>query len=80
MTRRDYVLLSDALAAARQSAGTNWGRREVEGVDIAALAVADALAAQSRGFNRERFLDTIGTEPLGTCGPCECSDCKPVTP
>jgi hypothetical protein len=80
MTRRDYVLLSAALAGARQYIIDDCERHRdaLLGLDIGARAIADALAAQSRGFDRERFLDATGTESLAPCGPCQCSDCKPV--
>lgn len=82
MTRRDYVLLTEALRDARFAAvGIHRGGDTVSGVDVAARFIAEALTKRSRGFDAERFLDGTGTQPVAACGPpgghrgCGCAEC-----
>jgi hypothetical protein len=56
MTRHDYITLSTALAQAYSEAK---GPLERAGVILAASYVASALEAQSRGFDRERFIADV---------------------
>lgn len=59
MTRKDYVLLADALrrGTANKSTGVLSYR---DGVEDAALSIADALARDNPRFDRERFLRDAG--------------------
>lgn len=63
MTRKDYVLIADALKCVRTSAA---GRDEGELEDRLAQwsedceAVADALANDNPRFDRDRFLKACG--------------------
>lgn len=62
MTRRDYVLLAAALAAAARNlkdAGITDHSAHVAWCDCAA-SVADALAKDNPRFDRERFLTAAG--------------------
>ena len=60
MTRKDYVLLSKALADAYEEASADWPT--MEGVALATSEIADALKAANPRFERKRFLD----DALGT--------------
>ena len=53
MTRRDYVMLSDALRLAREGA-QSFPRRL--GVDDAARMIANVLSERSAKFDADRFL------------------------
>lgn len=56
MTRKDYVLIADALKhAAACDPGTEGG-----GIYRAAVCIADALAADNPRFDRARFLQACG--------------------
>ena len=59
MTRQDYILLAEALSVA-------GSRADNEDMDAQwqtdCEAIAGALAAQSRGFDRELFLRNCGVQ------------------
>lgn len=59
MTRKDYVLLAAALKAARDR--LTGPSQEVDGIDYAAMDIADALAADNPRFDRDRFLRDAGS-------------------
>lgn len=64
MTRRDYVLLSDALLAARRNVACSedGAEQQVWGVETAARIIAHALAQRNRMFDQPRFLRDAGVE------------------
>lgn len=57
MTRKDYILLAEALRLPAVCRG-DYALGRVD----AALQVADALAADNRAFDRERFLKAAGVQ------------------
>ncbi len=57
MTRKDYVLIAEALRESRPQMGG------IEGWNCAAIGVADALARDNPRFDRERFLKAAGVTP-----------------
>lgn len=57
MTRRDYILVSGALAKAREGVTDEC---ELDGLDRAAQAVAKDMASQRSQFDVERFLHDSG--------------------
>jgi hypothetical protein len=59
MTRKDYVLLAEALNAAF-SRSTADKADKADGIARAAIELADALAADNPRFDRERFLKAAG--------------------
>jgi len=59
MTRKDYVLLADAMLKAK-SAVNNWGPESEQGVKYAALTLSDALSNDNPRFDRDRFLTACG--------------------
>ena len=62
MTRRDYVLLSSALAKANALA---FSEERKEGVAIAALEIASAIKVDSsrpNGFDVPRFMRDAGVD------------------
>jgi hypothetical protein len=70
MTRKDYVLLAEALNAARCNTDGGYSsvteeqrRQRMHGVAIAARAVCHALARENARFDSERFLAACGTQP-----------------
>jgi hypothetical protein len=62
MTRRDYILLAEALRIPYNSLSKPSYERELSGVSIAALAIADALQRDNLRFNREHFLAVVRGE------------------
>ncbi len=54
MTRKDYVLLAEAIK------NCNVNDDEQFGVDACAECIADALAADNPRFDRARFLKAAG--------------------
>ncbi len=62
MTRRDYILLADALRIPANSMSKPTYERELSGVQMAALAIADALERDNSRFNREHFLSVVHGE------------------
>lgn len=66
MTRRDYVLLSEA---ARQRMMTLTDPAHRRGAAMMTRAIADALAAQSTGFDRDRFIKDAGCHYTGDVAP-----------
>lgn len=64
MTRHDYILIAEALKQARVNNPLNNGNKAIynNGCDNCAHRVADTLAAQSRGFDRELFLRNCGVQ------------------
>jgi hypothetical protein len=63
MTRRDYVLLADAIRTARNKEGRD-GRPLLDqwAVDVVSAHLADTLKADNPRFDRDRFLDAAGNE------------------
>ena len=57
MSKKDYILLADALLSARNAAD---GPGELVGVETAATYVADALARDRGVFQRQKFLKAAG--------------------
>jgi hypothetical protein len=60
MTRKDYILIAAAIKRAWNAEigdATKWSNI---GVEIVALALADALAKGNPLFDRERFLKATG--------------------
>lgn len=55
MSRKDYVLLAAALRNARSGSAD-----QDAGVDVAAMAIARALAGDNSRFDRARFLCAAG--------------------
>lgn len=67
MTRKDYPLLSRALANVPASITDPYDRQYMAGIDDASHAIAEALAKDNpHGFDKERF--------LRDCGTAECRD------
>lgn len=60
MTRKDYVLLAEALASVLPDNVGNGYESEQHARDCA--AVADALARENARFDRERFLKACGVQ------------------
>lgn len=56
MTRRDFILLTDALARAHADAKSRGSALAEAGVLLATEQIADALARVSPGFDRARFI------------------------
>jgi hypothetical protein len=59
MTRRDYVLLSDALRIGREAADKRAPSYTV-GADIVIRSVGDFLAMNNPRFERDRFVANCG--------------------
>ena len=58
MTRKDYVLIANALRAAMISTPSNNGAHAWNnGIWMASIELADALQSDNPRFNRERFLN-----------------------
>jgi hypothetical protein len=65
MTRKDYVLLAEALKGARSSYSSATLPNVAiyhNGVDNAAHRVCEALARENAAFDRARFLKACGVE------------------
>jgi hypothetical protein len=64
MTRKDYVLLAEAIRAAcddiRSKEPEECREDLLAGVSYAAEYVADVLADDNRAFDRSRFLNAAG--------------------
>jgi len=59
-TKKDYILLADALNAASQiSVADDFQRGKVAGVKVAAEFIADALGRDNSRFDREQFLKAV---------------------
>ena len=58
MTRKDYILIADAIRAALidPETGIALPEREASGVHVAALRLADVLGQDNPRFKRETFL------------------------
>jgi hypothetical protein len=61
MTRKDYILIAEALKAARAEA-TAVAMRAAVGVTIAAVHISDVLARDNPRFDRECFLKACGVQ------------------
>jgi len=59
MTRKDYIILAEALRIPSNSFSKPGYEREASGVSCAALAVCDALERDNSRFNREHFLAVV---------------------
>ena len=62
MTRKDYILIADALKAARSSYTLPNVAIYHNGIDNAAHRLADALDRDNPRFDRERFLKAAGVQ------------------
>ena len=63
-TRRHYVWLASVCRDMRHDAATaTKSKIATEAVDSAIGSLADALADESIGFDRERFMDAIFGDP-----------------
>lgn len=62
MTRKDFILLAEALKLARVRGDYAHDTHMLAGVDRAAEKVADALAAENPRFDRARFLKACGVQ------------------
>lgn len=66
MTRKDHVLLAEAIKEARDGIRTKEPDEShadmLDGAALAAEHVADALARDNRAFDRERFLRAAGVQ------------------
>lgn len=63
MTRKDYLLLATALATAKRNSDYAYDQESmVQQHDCDCKAVADALARQAKGFDRELFLKNCGVQ------------------
>ena len=60
MTRKDYVLIASTLKTARDENMARFGGMARQGIEVAAEAMADALANENPRFDRERFLRACG--------------------
>jgi hypothetical protein len=65
MTRKDYIVIAEALRIPHNSLSRPTYERELSGVSIATLAIADALEQDNPRFNKEHFLAVVrGEKPL----------------
>lgn len=64
MTRRDYIILAEALRKQFQQLDRPSGlcSKENDGVLCAAIEIADALQRDNSRFNREHFLAVVRGE------------------
>jgi hypothetical protein len=63
MTRKDYILIANALRIPYTSFENKPSySRELSGVECAAIAITDALAEDNPKFNREHFLAVVHGE------------------
>jgi len=60
VTRKDYVLLAQALNAALDR--LTGPSEEIDGIRYAAMSIAAALAAENPRFDRARFLKAAGVQ------------------
>lgn len=58
MTRKDYILIAEAIRAALidPETGIALPEREAHGVHVAAMRLVDALAQDNPRFDRSRFM------------------------
>lgn len=68
MKRHEFEAIAAALKSARFVEGSNAAHRHNHGIDIAAQAIADALArgtapGGNRAFDRDLFLRNAGVTP-----------------
>ncbi|MDE2101470.1 MAG: hypothetical protein KGL39_29765 [Patescibacteria group bacterium] len=61
MSRKDYILLAQALADTREASADVLGSYSV--LRLAAVRIADTLAADNPRFNYWRFLSAAGFAP-----------------
>lgn len=64
MTRRDYILIQDAIRNAPCSVSDPDDAMYRAGLEDAATAIADALSRDNPRFDRDRFLKAAGVQPL----------------
>lgn len=71
MTRKDYILIAEAIREPRERAQREWELTEGESwkleanvIDNIALRIASRLKADNPRFNSERFLETCGVEVI----------------
>jgi hypothetical protein len=62
MTRKDYILIAEALRIPTSSMSKPNYERELSGVRMAAIAIATALENDNPRFNREHFLAVVNGE------------------
>ena len=62
MSRKDFILIADALKAARSSYTLPNVAIYHNGIDNAAHRLADALGRDNPRFDRERFLKAAGVQ------------------
>lgn len=65
MTRKDYIILAEALRVQfhrSKASETRFSSNEDDGVYIAACEIADALQRDNGRFNREHFLAVVRGE------------------
>lgn len=62
MTRKDFVLLAEAIESASRRAAAAGSRDARLGVAMAASSLSWALADTNPFFDRRRFLDACGVE------------------
>jgi hypothetical protein len=66
VTKKDFIIIADALREARRKANMNAGGIDMNaGTYFATLAIADALSLHYERFKKERWLAYVA----GTCGP-----------
>jgi hypothetical protein len=66
MTRKDYVIIAQAIRAARQDVLSKEGPNPddlLDGIGYAAEHIADALEKDNPAFRREMFLAASGVLP-----------------
>lgn len=74
MTRKDYILIANALRDARDLDAPIYSDAEIAAVDFAATKIAEALATDNPRFDREHFLAVVRSERALTSRPSR----KPV--
>ena len=63
MSRKDYVLLANAIATVKQRLNAQGANdMAVDAVDVVRDSVADALASDNYRFDRSRFVDACNAE------------------
>jgi len=62
MTKKDYILIADALRIPTNSLSKPTYERELSGVRMATLAIANALQADNPRFNFDHFLAVVRGE------------------
>lgn len=56
MTRKDYILIADALNLSQRTVGTSGLYDAPTALGLASIILADSLARTNPRFDRERFL------------------------